>query len=231
MEAEEIIATASNDEQRPGTWDIFPLIRSKVLTSLVYWILGILMSGGLLALIIPLVIPYNYQRGPASIIFTTILLGLLFFLMAGCIWLLLADIGRLRTLDRYKIIITNETFVKQEGKKIIAVPLSAVHYVTLRGKRPVEPTSTESRPRVNPGDTMRNIFMVGGNLGRQPTPGDPNGSTNSLFSRKKRGRGPTSVAFLDTRTNKEVLVVNDDAYGDPVVISDVLKEHVSSFDK
>jgi hypothetical protein len=36
-------------------------------------------------------------------------------------------------------------------------------------------------------------------------------------------RTPSTLAFVDARSSKDVLVVNDTAYGDPFLIGDILK--------
>ena len=46
--------------------------------------------------------------------------------------------------------------------------------------------------------------------------------------RRQRMRAPTSLAFLDARNNTEVIVVSDDAFGDPFAIANTLKEYVTS---
>ncbi len=43
--------------------------------------------------------------------------------------------------------------------------------------------------------------------------------------RRGRMRTPTSLAFLDTRTDTEVIVTNDSAFGDPFMIAALLKEY------
>ncbi|HZR41546.1 MAG TPA: hypothetical protein VFB12_15595 [Ktedonobacteraceae bacterium] len=221
MEAVEILSQAKESAGRPSGWVVFPLLRHKVLIGIVGWLFGIVMGLGLLVVIVPVVIPYNYQRGALSSIVTTILLGILIFVTGGSLSLLIADILRLRQADRHLIVITPEDFVKQAGDKITHVPLASVRHVTARGKAPVDRTPPATRE-----EGMRDIPGVGENmmsfiLGRRAMP-----SETKL--RRKRMRTPTSLAFIDARTDSEVTVVDDEAFGDPYLIAAVLKQYAAS---
>ncbi|MBE3559774.1 MAG: hypothetical protein IMW89_11200 [Ktedonobacteraceae bacterium] len=222
MEAEAILAQARAQEGPPADWVVFPLLRRKVVMSITGWILGIILGLGLFILIVPVVIPYNYQHGVVAAVVTTLLLGILLFIGVGSLYLLGADIYRLRHAEQYLIVITGEYFVQQEGKKITQVPLKDVHYVTARGTPPpdrdTESASNESRVRNIPGigESVLGFF-----LGRGATP------TGQRW-RRKRARTPTTLAFLDARTDKEVVVMTDTSYGDPFAIAAVLKQHAAS---
>jgi hypothetical protein len=41
-------------------------------------------------------------------------------------------------------------------------------------------------------------------------------------------RTPTTLAFVDSRTASEVLVVDDKSHGDPFMIAALLKQYVAS---
>lgn len=210
MEAEEILTRIKTGEDVPDDWVILPLLRKKVLLGIVGWVVGILMALALLVLVVSVVIPYNYQHGVGTGIFTTILLGVLLFVAIGSFSLLISDIRRVRQAEKHVMVITDEIFVKQEGKKTIAVPLIHIHHVTPRGRVPVEPV-TETPPA--PGSSL-----VGGLFG----------GGRSASSRRRGMRSPTSLAFMDVRTQREITVVNDGSYGDPFKIAALLKEYVRS---
>src|SRR5690348_1274636 len=89
MNAEEILTQAKGGSEPPQGWIVFPLLRHKVTLAILGWAFGILMGLGLLIAIGSVVIPYNYERGTASIIFTTILLGILLFIGLGSTYLLI----------------------------------------------------------------------------------------------------------------------------------------------
>ncbi len=216
MQAEEILAQVKTGGGKNG-WMVFPLLHSKLVWAIVGWALGICMGVLLLSIIVPIVVPYNYGRGTAAIIFTTLLLGVLVALVVGSLVLLVTDVRRLLNINDHVIVITYEDFVKQEGNKVISVPLTHVRYVTPRGRSPKEQQAATTEDEQ--GQSMnRNAF--GSLLGR--------GSLFAANSRRRRGRTPTSLAFLDARDNTEVVVVSDDSFGDPFTIAAILKEYASS---
>lgn len=219
MEADEILIQAKTSSQPPHGWIILPLLRRKVAVGLVGWTVGTLLGLGLFAAVASIVIPANYQHGALGALFTTLLLVLLLFIGGGSLWTLIADVRRLRRADSYLIVITPEDFVKQEGTKIVHVPLANVRYVTARGKAPADRAPTE-------GNGVRHVPSVGEGIagfffGRGFIPSGE--GTN-----RKRLRTPTSLAFIDTRTDREVTVVTDEAYGDPFLIAAFLKQYAAA---
>ena len=46
--------------------------------------------------------------------------------------------------------------------------------------------------------------------------------------RRKRMRTPTSLAFVDSRTDQQVIVTSDGSYGDPFLIAALLKQYAAS---
>jgi hypothetical protein len=219
MDAEDILAKTTTDQELPDGWVVFSLRKDKLILGLVGWVLGTLMGLGLLALIVPIVIPSNYQRGTFAIVSTTIFLGILLFIFIGSLWMLIADMLRLLRADQHAIVLTHTDFVKREGSKIIQVPLSEIRHVTPRGRAPIDRTApTGSAVRAVPGMGESVFGLV---FGRGTTQEGQN-------HRRKRMRTPTSLAFIDDRTQSEVTVVNDDVYGDPFILASVLKQYVIS---
>ncbi|GLV57551.1 hypothetical protein KDH_43870 [Dictyobacter sp. S3.2.2.5] len=218
MDAEEILAQANTSAELPPGWSTFPLLKGKVIWGIIGWIFGILMGGGLLALIVPIVVPFNYQRGAFSIILTTLLLGILAFIFLGSIYMLCVDILRVAQPEKHIIVLTPTDFVHKEGSRTTHVPLVNVRHVTPRGRAPIERNPDEGG--------VNNIQSPGENLmgfvfGRGITP-------SGQKQRRKRMRTPTSLAFVDDRTEAEVTVVNDDAHGDPFLIAAVIKKYVAA---
>jgi hypothetical protein len=216
MEAAEILDRTRTGEELPHGWVVFPLALNKVIWGMVGWVFGIILGLGLFALMASLVIPYNYTLGTVSVIFTSLMLLLFLFVGLGSAWSLIQDIRRLRELDKHVIVITPEDFVKQEGDKIIHVPLVYVRHVTARGKAPVD----RSAPK---GQAVRQVTSVGDNItglffGRGFT-------SEGMRYRRNRMRTPTSLAFIDGRDEREVTVVSDAAHGDPFTIAALLKQY------
>ncbi|HLI89023.1 MAG TPA: hypothetical protein VKV37_10080 [Ktedonobacteraceae bacterium] len=219
MEAEEILERARAGNEIPDDWLVFPILRNKLIVGMIGWIFGIIVGLGLFVVIANIVIPVNYQHGVFAAVITTIILGVCLFIGLGSIWTFITDLLRLRHMDRHLIVVTPEDFVKQEGKKIIHVPLINIRHVTARGVPPPDRDPSGQ-------DNVRQVPGVGENaaaffFGRGFVP------SGSRW-RRKRMRTPTSLAFIDTRTNREVTVVNDSAYGDPFTIAALLKQYAAA---
>lgn len=217
MEATEILEMAKSSEGPPASWVVLPIQRNKLLLGILGWAAGIVMGFGLFAFVASIVIPYNYEHGVLAALFTTIILAIILFIGVGSLWSMLTDIWRLRYADRYLIVITPDEFVQQQGSKITQVPLTHVRYVTARGAPPPE--------RVSPQGAMREVPRAGENMagfifGRAFFP-------SGQRIRRKRMRTPTTLAFLDTRSDREVVIATDAAYGDPFVIAAHLKEYAA----
>ncbi|MBV9689248.1 MAG: hypothetical protein JO202_06010 [Ktedonobacteraceae bacterium] len=221
MEAEEIIARAKAQLEAPHGWVVLPLLPDKLAWDIASWIFGIFVGFGLLAFIVPIVIPHNYQHGLVAALFTTLLLAIMLFIGIGSLWALIVDVRRLLQADKYLIVITSDDFVKQQGEKIIHVPLANVRYVTARGKRPPDRTPPQESAAQQVAGTSKNTagFFLGRGLVSGPRP------------LSRRMRTPTSLAFIDTRTETEVIVVNDTSHGDPFMIAALLKQYTSAIHK
>ena len=219
MDSSEILEQARTGPDAPNGWIVLPLGRDKVILGILGWIFGIVLGLGLFALLAFIMIPYNYQHGAGPAIFSTILLGILLFTGFGSLWALIIDIRRLLTIEKHVIVITPEAFVKQEGEKIIHVPLMYVRHVTARGVAPPTDRSVDSASLDTRSHASDNL--IGFVAGRGFT-------TSGMRWRRKRMRTPTSLAFIDTRTDSEVTVVTDASYGDPFMIAALLKQYAAS---
>ncbi len=216
MDPQEILMQANMGDELPGGWIVFPLQRDKVKFGLVGWLFGVVVGLGLFAFIANIVIPINYQHGAWPAFVTTLLLAVLLFVGLGSAWTFIVDVRRLRQADKHLIVITPQDFVKQEGDKLVHVPLSHVRYVTARGQSPAEKRAEEmqeSSPR--PAESILG-FLLG--RGLVPMVGQ---------SKRKKMRTPDSLAFIDAREDREIVVVNDKSYGDPHAIADALKKYAA----
>ena len=219
MNAEEILETARTSTTPPHGWIVLPLSRPKVMLGIAGWFFGIVLGLGLFTLAANETIPSNFQRGVGAVIFTVLLLAVLLFVGLGSIWMLIQDVMRLMQAQKHIIVITPEDFVKQEGSKIVTVPLMNIRYVTARGKRPPDrtvPKGSVIAQLPTMGERMGGFF-----LGHAAT-------REGASMHRRRRRTPTTLAFVDTRTDDEVVVVTDGAYGDPFVIAALLKQYAAS---
>jgi hypothetical protein len=211
----EILERAKRNEDLPDDWLILDLKRNKVMWGIAGWFGGILIGALLFAALAYATIPSNYHTVLGGII-TTIFLGILAFVAIGSAWAAVSDIVRVRDSSRHIIVITPEDFVKQEGKRIIHVPMVDVRHVTARGKPPTDRSTTEAQNEMTMptlGEHFTGLFA-----GRAFT-------QRGMRWRRKRMRTPTSLAFIDMRTDSEVTVVRDNSYGDPFIIAASLKQY------
>lgn len=218
MEAAEILerARASGEETPPG-WLVLPLLRNKLISGMFGWAVGALVGFGLFAFIASVTIPYNFQKSFFTGCFATALMLITLFIGGGSVWSLVMDARRLRHIENYLIVITPDDFVKQENDKIVHVPLMYVRHVTARGAPPPD--------RKAPRDAMGEVPRAGENVagfifGRAFFP-------SGQRARRKRMRTPTTLAFLDSRTDTEVIVATDTSYGDTFEIAAYLKQYAA----
>lgn len=219
MSVEEILETARTSTTLPHGWVVLPLSRSKVILGIVGWFFGIVLGLGLFTIAAFATIPSNFQHGTGIVVFTVILLAILLFIGLGSIWMLIQDVLRLMQSEKHIIVITPEEFVKQEGNKIVTVPLANIRYVTARGTPPPDRTAPKGSvvaQMPTMGERMGSFF-----LGHAAT-------REGASTHRRRRRTPTTLAFVDTRTDDEVVVVTDGAYGDPFMIAALLKQYTAS---
>ena len=148
----------------------------------------------------------------------TLLLGVFLFVGLGSLWALVMDARRLARSDKYIMVLTPEDFVKQEGDKIIHVPCINIRHVTARGTPPPDrsaPNENQVRQVPTMGQNVAGFFVGHGLVG----------SRSGSRSRRRGQRTPTTLAFVDTRTDQEVIVANDNAFGDTFTIAALLKQY------
>lgn len=221
MEATEILEKARAGGELPKGWVVLPLLRKKVRLGILGWIAGVIIGFGFFALMVPVMIPHNYLYGPIPALISTLLLGMVLFIGIGSAWQIIIDTRRLIEADKYMIVITPDEFVMQNRDQIIHVPLINVRYVTARGIVPPDQTAPK-------GAVVSNMPHVGENLsgflfGRGFIP------TISRWRERRRAKHtPSMLAFIDSRTNSEVIIRDYNLYGDPVKIATFIQDYISS---
>ena len=213
MESAQILAIASGEEDVPHDWLVLPLLRQKVIVGILGWLLGFVLGGILFAFMAPIMIPHNYTTGIGSVLISTILLGIVLFVCLGSLWAMIVDLRRVTRAREHIIVITPEDFVKQEGNKVIHVPLEYVTNVTARGAPPVDRSLETARQDTQMGS--RSGSIAGLFLGRR----------NSRGASNRRERALSSLVFIDSRAGQAVTVATDKSYGDPYAIAAHLKEY------
>jgi len=221
MEATEILEKARAGGELPNGWVVLPLLRNKVRLGILGWIAGAIVGFGFFALMIPIMIPHNYLYGFIPALISTVILGVVLFIGIGSIWQIIVDTRRLLEADRHIIVITPDEFVMQDGEDIRHVPLMYVRYITARGIVPPDRTAPKEA-------VVSNMPHVGENLsglmfGRGLIP-----TVSKWRARRRAKHTPSTLAFIDSRTDTEVIIKDYNLYGDPATIATLMKEYASS---
>jgi hypothetical protein len=208
MDADTILATARFGNV-PEYWHVWPLHRDRVRTSAIKWGLESLVG---LALFVPAVIitvPVNFEHGGGEVVLTSLLLMLLGAVALGGLGIAMYDLRRYVRAGEYLLVVTPDDYVKAEPRKVTHVPLEHVSYVTLRGVK------SSFDQAINQDDVFQPQHQV---PFMRFTPGR---------STKRSSQAP-SLAFIDDRANKQVVVATDDAFDDLSALEYVLQTYADA---
>jgi hypothetical protein len=194
MDAETILATARSGDA-PGTWVIWPLRRNFMRNSSLKW-LGLSVVG--FFLFIPVVlatVPGVFSQRGFAFVCTGIILLALGCLAFGALSISAYDGWRLLHADDFWLVITPDDYVQSApGNKITHVPLENVESITLKGVR--APLETAETPFDATGQGVNPLLRV----------------PLRVSNYRRQRATPASLAFVDTRTGREVVVANDAAF-------------------
>lgn len=215
MDAQMVLSTARSG-QMPDHWHAWPLRKDFVLRSAIKWGLGGVVLLAVFAVVVSATVPYNFQHGGAGTVVVTIIIIALAGLAAfGGLGVALYDFWRAANAGRYLLVMTPEDYVKAEPRKITHVPMENVAYVTLRGIKTAdmvayEETAAQQGPSAPGARRFGGAVLSGGPL--------------YIGAQRRRTRAQTpTLAFLDTRTNKEVIVGTDASFDELPALEYVLK--------
>lgn len=212
MDAQTVLATAQSGVM-PDHWHAWPLRRDFVLRSSIKWGIAGLLLLAIFAFVVYSTVPYNFQHGgTGAAIFSVVVIALAGTAAFGSLGIALYDLWRMANAGRYLLVMTPEDYVKAEPRKLTHVPMDAVAYVTLRGVKTPEMLAYEEAAGGREG---RDVFQSR-SLDRVTR------SIGGANQRRLRAQTPT-LAFLDTRTNKEVIVANDASFDELAALEYVLK--------
>lgn len=203
MDSEQVLATARSNNV-PSGWNVWPLHKNRVMRSAISWtavgIFGIILFVGAAFA----TIPDNFTRGTVAAVVTTLVLLVLATMGFGGVGIAVYDFWRLLHADEYWLVITPDDYVKAQPGKVTHVPMESVGYITLKGAK--SPQAREAdRYRQNQEHT------------------NPMTRMTSVFVTKRQPATAPSLAFIDLRDDKEVVVSTDNSFDDLYVIEDVLQ--------
>lgn len=203
-EAQRILNTARAPDH-PREWFVWPLRREIVKRAIAGWAITGVIGLLLFVPVVLITVPSNFQHGSGLAVFTIILLFILALIGFGGLALCGADILRLMRAEQYLLVMTPDDFVKQTPQRIIHIPMTAVAYVTLKGVKP-PPNPDAERAFAQ---TLVMMRRYGGIMG---IPG----------TSRREFRRPPSLAFLDRRTQREVIVATDDSFDQLSILEEIL---------
>jgi hypothetical protein len=211
MDAEAVLATARSGSV-PSDWNVWPLRQDRVRRAILGW--GAVALVGF-ALFIPALlqtIPGNFAHGGVAVVCTGLFLLALAAVAFGGLGVALYDVWRLAHVDEFLLVMTPDDFVKAEPGKVIHVPMDKIAYITLRGVKPPE-SAQQATAR-----TFNTFSQYPGGFGRL---------VGSTSLRRKPAQAP-SLAFVDTRDDREVVVATDDSFDALIALDEVLHMHVEA---
>jgi hypothetical protein len=213
MDAEAVLATARSG-QIPQYWMVWPLRRDLVLRSALKWA-GLSLFGFIL--FIPALfatVPDNFTGSGLKLFFTSVLLLALGATALGSLGIALYDAWRVLRADEFLIVMTPDDYVKAEPGRITHVPMEHVSYVTMRGvKHPMEQARQAGSYAV-------------GSYGADPySQIDRYRFMRGLATFRREPTQSPSLAFLDTRSDREVVVATDDSFEALAALEYVLQNH------
>ncbi|MEO7003539.1 MAG: hypothetical protein ABI068_17080 [Ktedonobacterales bacterium] len=215
MDAQMVLATARSG-QAPANWQVWELRQDFLRYSMYKW--GGLALIGFVIFIPALIVtvPSDFVTGnPLASAVTVVILAILGFIPLGSLGIVIYDLWRLGHARDYLLVMTPDDYVKAQPGKITHVPMEDIMYITLRGVK-------------LPANYKQDVQGVG--------------QMQSAFSRmfyggwrtqniQNRPRGAPSLAFLDRRTDKEVVVGTDESFDSLVALEQVLTLHVDDKEK
>lgn len=208
MDPQQILATVASGSI-PANWSVWRLRRDYVAKGMLEWALTSVVGFVLLVPIFLVTVPVNYHNGVGAAIFTSIVLLALAGLAFGGLGLLMSDLLRLLRADQYLLVMTRGDFLKVEPGRLTHVPMQYVGYVTLKGIKVATAGGARSQ---TPAASQAHWYSAirAGRMG--------------VFGGRRRRelRRPPSLAFLDLRTNREVIVSTDDAFGELYAVEQAL---------
>jgi hypothetical protein len=203
MEADAVLRRARSGDV-PADWNVWPLRRGVVVRSAIGWSFVGIVGLFMLAVVGALTIPDNFTHGGVGIVLTGILLIVLAVVGFGGIGIAAYDVWRIAHTRDYLLVMTPTDYVKAEPRKTTHVPMEHIAHVTLRGvKLPVESDlAMMSTNRTASSRLLGNLLVNW----RQP-------------------KQPPSLAFVDTRTDQEVIVCTDNSFDEIIAVEQILLIH------
>jgi hypothetical protein len=205
MDAQAILEKARSNDV-PDSWNVWPLRVERVRRSALGWSTCALVGLILLVPVVLATIPYDFTHGVGLSIFATLLLTLVGAVAFGSLGIAVYDIWRLIHANEYLLVITPDDYVRVgPGNKQTHVPIEDITNVTMRGVMVNAPYEAMREADFSNMTPIKRISRVAGNF----------------YTPRQPKRAPV-LAFLDTRSNTEVVVATDNSFDDIATLEQVI---------
>ncbi len=202
----QVILEKAHSTNVPDSWNIWPLHVERVRRSAIGWAACALVGFVLLVPVVIATIPYDFTHGTGLSVFATLVLALVGVVAFGSLAIAIYDIWRLMHADDYLLVITPDDYLRVgPGNKQTHVPMEDIAYVTMRGVKVQVPYDAARQADFSNLSPIKRLTRMAGNF---YTPREPK-------------RAPV-LAFMDTRSNTEVVVATDNSFDDLATIEQVL---------
>jgi len=202
----------------PAGWYVWPLRRGSVLFSALKWGALALIGFGLFIPALVAMVPSNFDGDAVKGVLSSAILVILGAVAFGASGVALHDLWRALRANDYLLVMTPDHYVKFTPGGAIHVPMSEIAYVTMRGVRLPEPAADAPQPDIwNSMSAVNGMFFRGG-------------ATIDNLMRRNYRRAPASLAFLDLRHRREVIVATDDAFDALPILEQVLRDYAHGID-
>lgn len=202
----QVILEKAHSTNVPDSWNIWPLQVERVRRSAIGWAACALVGFVLLVPVVIATIPYDFTHGTGLSVFATLILALVGVVAFGSLSIAIYDAWRLVHADDYLLVITPDDYLRVgPGNKQTHVPMEDISYVTMRGVKLQVPYDAVRQADYSNLSPIKRLTRMAGNF---YTPREPK-------------RAPV-LAFMDIRTNTEVVVATDNSFDDLATIEQVL---------
>lgn len=201
MDVQEILERARSGDV-PASWDVWKLRSDRVSQDLGLFVFGAVVGLALFGFAASQMIPDNFTKGVLGAVLSLFVLAVFGLLGFGSLFLVIEDVRRLRQQGQYLLVMTPDDYVKVEPGHTTQVPMEQIADITLKGVTIKTDPAADAR---NAPPSLVNRLM--GAIARQP-------------------KVSPSLAFRDRRTDTDVVVTRDTAFGDLVALEQALTSHV-----
>ena len=205
MDAQAILSTVRSGDV-PADWNVWPLRVDRVRRGMYGW-LGRAAFGFLLLIPATIItVPANFKGNVVGEFLTLLMLVILAALAFGVLESPSTMSGVFSMPSEYYIIMTPDDFLKSTPHAIVHVPMENVQLVTLRGVR----TNAQQS-----GQELRTLGAGGG-------------IRISPFIRQRQPKTAPTLAFVDGRDERTVLIATDDSFESLYVLEQMLNDYVAN---